>query len=63
MTKDPVLQRAIDAMAVPGILVEHRIIASGDEFALLAEERDAFTTSVTKVRRASGAARIVARDL
>jgi 4'-phosphopantetheinyl transferase EntD len=61
--KDPALQRSIDAMAVPGILVEHRVIASGDEFALLPEEFDAFATSVAKVRRASGAARIVARGL
>ena len=63
MTKDPALKRAIDAIAVPGILVEHRLIASGDEFALLAEESGAFVDSVTKVRRASGAARIVAREL
>jgi 4'-phosphopantetheinyl transferase EntD len=57
------LQRAIDRMAVPGILVAHRVIASGDELALLPEELPAFSTSVTKVRRASGAARIVAREL
>ena len=34
----PPLQRAIDAMAVPGILVGHRLIADGDELALLPEE-------------------------
>lgn len=63
MTKDAVLQRAIDAIAVPGILVEHRVIAEGDEFALMVGERDAFANSVTKVQRASGAARIIAREL
>jgi 4'-phosphopantetheinyl transferase EntD len=63
LEKDLLLQHSIDAMAVPGILVGHRVIASGDEFALLPEERDAFATSVVKVRRASGAARIVAREL
>jgi len=60
---NPALQRAIDAMAVPGILVDHRLIADGDELALLPEEMGAFTGSVIKVRRASGAARIVARQL
>jgi 4'-phosphopantetheinyl transferase EntD len=57
------LLRMIDAIAVPGILVGHRAIAAGDEFALLPEEFGAFAGSVVKVRRASGAARIVAREL
>jgi 4'-phosphopantetheinyl transferase EntD len=60
---DPELARAIAAMAVPGIAVGHRLIADGDEAALLADEMAAFAGSVTKVRRASGAARIVARQL
>jgi 4'-phosphopantetheinyl transferase EntD len=60
---EPPLQRAIDAMTVPGILVEHRLIAAGDERALLPEEMAAFAGSVIKVQRASGAARIVARSL
>jgi 4'-phosphopantetheinyl transferase EntD len=59
----PLLRRAIDAMAVPGILVAHRLIAAGDEQALLPEEFEAFARSVVKVQRASGAARIVAREL
>lgn len=59
----PELQRSIDGMAVPGIFVDHRVIAHGDEFSLLPDELDAFATSVEKVRRASGAARIVAREL
>jgi len=59
----PPLQRAIDAVSVPGIGVGHRLIADGDELALLPEELDAFAGSVIRVRRASGAARIVARQL
>lgn len=62
-TVDPSLQRAIDAMAVPGILVAHRLITPGDEDALLPEEAPAFASSVLKVRRASGAARTAARAL
>ena len=57
------LQHAIDAISVPGVAVEHRLIAEGDEQALLPEEMAAFASSVIKVRRASGAARIVAREL
>ena len=57
----PMLQRAIDAMPVPGISIEHRVISDGDELALLPDEFGAFATSVIKVQRASGAARIVAR--
>lgn len=50
-------------MSIPGILVDYRLIADGDELALLPVEMAAFTGSVLKVRRASGAARIVARTL
>jgi 4'-phosphopantetheinyl transferase EntD len=57
------LRRAIETISVPGILVDHRLIADGDELALLPEELPAFAGSVLKVRRASGAARIVARNL
>jgi 4'-phosphopantetheinyl transferase EntD len=57
------LQRAIDAIAFPGITIGHRLIMPGDEHALLPEEAPAFASSVVKVRRASGAARIVARQL
>lgn len=60
---NPAIQHAIDAVAIPGVLVAHRLIATGDEQALLPEEFEAFAGSVLKVRRASGAARIVARDL
>ena len=59
----PQLQRALETLSVPGILVDHRIISDGDEKALLPEELDAFAGSVIKVRRASGSARMLARTL
>jgi 4'-phosphopantetheinyl transferase EntD len=57
------LQPAIDALAVPGIMIGYRTILPGDENALMPEEIAAFNQSVLAVRRASGAARIVARQL
>ncbi|MGA8614102.1 MAG: 4'-phosphopantetheinyl transferase superfamily protein [Xanthobacteraceae bacterium] len=60
---DSALQTAMGALSLPGIFMGHRIISPGDEHALLPEEAAAFATSVVKVRRASGAARIVAREL
>jgi 4'-phosphopantetheinyl transferase EntD len=63
VTADPSLQSALDALSVPGIAIGHRVISPGDEHALLPEEAPAFARSVVKVQRASGAARIVARDL
>jgi len=60
---DPVLQRDIDMLAVPGLLIGHRLISPGDEHALLAEEAASIASPVIAVRRASGAARIVAREL
>src|SRR5215472_8802393 len=63
MTVDPTLQSAINALSFPGIVIGHRLISPGDEDALLPEEAAAFASSVVKVRRASGAARIVARQL
>src|SRR5258707_15066648 len=63
MTLDPSLQSAIDALAFPGVVIGHRLISPGDEDALLPEEAPAFASSVVKVRRASGSARIVARQL
>jgi 4'-phosphopantetheinyl transferase EntD len=56
-------QLTIDDLAATGIIVGNRLIADGDECALLPEEADAFASSVVKRRRASGAARIVAREL
>jgi 4'-phosphopantetheinyl transferase EntD len=63
VTADPSFQSAIDALSFPGIMIGHRLISPGDEHALLPEEAPAFASSVVKVRRASGAARIVARQL
>jgi 4'-phosphopantetheinyl transferase EntD len=63
LTLDPTLRSAIDAVALPGITIGHRLILPGDESALLASEADAFASSVVQVRRASGAARLVAREL
>ena len=60
---DSALESAIGALAVPGIAVGHRLIAPDDALALRPDERDAFANSVDKVKRASGAARIVARSL
>ena len=51
------------ALAVPGICAAHRLISPGEEEGLRGEEAPAFAKSVTKVRCASGAARIVARTL
>lgn len=60
---DPVLQRELDAFAVPGVLIGHRVIAPGDENALRGEEAVALASRPAAARRASGAARIAARTL
>ncbi len=63
MSLDPSLQHAMDSIAVPGLLLGHRLIAPGDENALLREEAASIASELPEVRRASGAARIVAREL
>ncbi|MBI3703754.1 MAG: 4'-phosphopantetheinyl transferase superfamily protein [Rhizobiales bacterium] len=60
---DPSLQRAIEALSSPGILVGHRLIAPGDELALLAAEEVSMASPRVDMRRASGAARVVGRAL
>jgi 4'-phosphopantetheinyl transferase EntD len=55
------LQMAIEQLAVPGIAIGHRLISPGDEHTLLPEET--VTSPSAKSRRASGAARVVAREL
>jgi 4'-phosphopantetheinyl transferase EntD len=55
------LQMAIEQLAVPGIAIGHRLISPGDEDTLLPEET--VTSPSAKCRRASGAARVVAREL
>src|SRR5271166_2208874 len=62
-TADPKLQSAIDGLALPGVRIGHRLILPGDEDALTAEEIRGISGSVVERRRASGAARIVARQL
>jgi 4'-phosphopantetheinyl transferase EntD len=62
-TADHSLQSALDGLCFPGIMIGHRLISVGDEHALMPEEAPAFAASVTKVQRASGAARIAAREL
>jgi 4'-phosphopantetheinyl transferase EntD len=57
------LQLSFNGLAEAGIVVGHRLISDGDECALLPEEMEALAGSVIKRRRASGAARIVARAL
>src|ERR1700693_943053 len=57
------LAGAIRALAPAGVLIGCRRIAAGDEHALRPAEMPAFAGSVASVRRASGAARIVARQL
>jgi 4'-phosphopantetheinyl transferase EntD len=55
------LPMAFERLTVPGILIGHRSILPGDERALLPE--DAIASNCPRSRRASGAARIVAREL
>src|SRR6266568_82984 len=61
-SSNPILPALIQASA-SGIIIGHRLITVGDEHALLPEEASAFARSAVPVRRASGAARIVARSL
>jgi 4'-phosphopantetheinyl transferase EntD len=60
---DPSLQQAIVALAPPGLLIGHRVISPGDEFALLDAEAAAMAAVAVDRRRASGAARHVVRGL
>jgi 4'-phosphopantetheinyl transferase EntD len=61
---DPTIEASTAlGLAVPGILIGHRLIQSGDEQKLLSEELVRLQGSSLEVRRASGAARIVAREL
>ncbi len=60
---DSSLQSALGALSFSGVSIRHRVISAGDEHALMPEEMPPFAKSVVKVRRASGAARIAAREL
>jgi 4'-phosphopantetheinyl transferase EntD len=63
MTVHSTLESAINDLFFSRIVIGHRIIAPGDEHALMPQELPAFASSVKKVQRASGAARITARKL
>jgi len=62
-SRDFAILESIGALGLTTIVIDHRLILPGDEFALLPGESEAFAGSVTKVKRSSGAARIVAREL
>lgn len=57
------LDSVIGGLSLPGVMIGYREISPGDENALTPEEAIAFAASVVSVRRASGAARTVARQL
>lgn len=63
LPRDGELGESLLAIASPGIMIDHRLITVGDEHALLPQEIRAFERRAVQVRRASGAARIVARTL
>jgi 4'-phosphopantetheinyl transferase EntD len=60
---DADIATALAGLVPAGVLIGHRRIAVGDEHALLQAEATRFATCALKVRRQSGAARIVARRL
>lgn len=60
---DPSLQHSIERLSSPDILVDCRRIQAGDEFRLMPEEAGSITSRVPRVRRASGAARLLGREL
>jgi 4'-phosphopantetheinyl transferase EntD len=60
---DPALEQAMASLALPGIVIGHRVIQPGDESVLLETEIITITSPALEKRRASGAARIVGRQL
>ncbi len=60
---DTSLQRAIERLSSPDILVDCRRIQPGDERGLMPEEARSITSQLVRVRRASGAARALGRAL
>jgi 4'-phosphopantetheinyl transferase EntD len=63
LARDQELELSLATLAPPGIMIGHRLITVGDEHVLLPEEARALERAAIRVRRASGAARIVARSL
>jgi len=60
---DPALAAALKSFAVLGVCIGHRLIRPGDEAVLFETEAKTVTSQVAEKRRASGAARIVGREL
>ena len=60
---DPSLKRSIEELSSSDILVDCRVILPGDEMALLEEEACSIPARVIGMRRASGAARVLGREL
>lgn len=60
---DETLARALESVALPGVLIGHRLISPDDAGALTVEEDASLPSRLPDARRASGAARIVAREL
>jgi len=60
---DRSIKQAIDALAVPGLLVGHRLISKGDELTLIYEEKASLPFISLERLRASAAVRNVAREL
>jgi 4'-phosphopantetheinyl transferase EntD len=62
-SRDGALDRALASIAPNGILLSHREIMPADEMALFDEEARSLPSPLPSLRRASGAARIAAREL
>jgi len=62
-TCDPSLKRSIEQLSSSDILVGCRAILPGDESALMEEEARSIPARVLDMRRASGAARVLGREL
>ena len=60
---DPLLAQALQTLRMPNLLLGHRVIMPGDEDALFPIERAGREQATLKVRRQSGAVRMVAREL
>lgn len=60
---DPSQRRSVEQLSCSNILVDCRAILPGDETALLEEEARSIPARVIDMRRASGAARILGREL
>lgn len=60
---DPSLKRSVEQLSSSDILVDCRPILPGDETALLEEETRSIPARMMEMRRASGAARLLGREL